>query len=163
MATSSQTLCYLGMGGNLGNPISLFDDVIDELLLNPLVATLRESPRYESEPIESSGPNYVNSVIEVVWLGDCDTLLKTCLSTEATHGRVRTVQNAPRLIDLDVLLFGDLMIDLPQLTIPHPRMHKRRFVLEPLIDLSPNIVIPGQGEAKPLLESTKNQWLQAIN
>ncbi|MCQ8896801.1 2-amino-4-hydroxy-6-hydroxymethyldihydropteridine diphosphokinase [Limnobacter humi] len=155
--TTASTRCYLGLGGNLGNPVSLFDEVIAHVAQHAHCRHHRESPRYESAPVDSSGPNYINSVLELDWAGSADELLATCMSTETALGRVRTVRNAPRLIDVDVLLFGQARIQTPSLTVPHPRMHLRRFVLAPLLDLNPFIEIPGLGAAKLFLPNTQDQ------
>ncbi|MDH4395964.1 MAG: 2-amino-4-hydroxy-6-hydroxymethyldihydropteridine diphosphokinase [Limnobacter sp.] len=159
----NKTKCYLGMGGNLGNPIALFDEVVAELCALPQAAGVRESPRFESAPVDATGPNYVNSVIELFWQGTPLDLLKTCMSLESIHGRVRSIKNAPRLIDLDVLLFGDSIIQSDELTVPHPRMHLRRFVLQPLLALSPDLEIPGLGRAALYLPSTLNQEVTPLN
>lgn len=153
-------VCYLGLGGNLGEPHALFDLAIAQLQALPDASDVRESPRYESEPIDSSGPNYINSVIELNWAGTPEALLAACLNLEALHGRVRTTRNAPRLIDLDVLLVGSLKINTEALTVPHPRLHLRRFVLQPLLDLQPNLELPGLGPALPLLVDCADQMIK---
>lgn len=158
----SDTLCYLGLGGNLGNPGQLFDQVIENLRKDPRVSGLRESPRYESTPIEATGPNYLNSVIELLWQADALALLTCCLNVEHQHGRVRGARNAPRLIDLDVLLFGTQTIQSDELTVPHPRMHTRRFVLEPLLALNDQLAIPGLGLVRELLPQTLGQSIRRI-
>lgn len=157
------TTCYLGMGGNLGHPLALFDEVLAELRALPHCVGLRESPRFESEPVDATGPNYVNSVIELEWTQTAQALLDACMSLETLHGRVRSVKNAPRLIDLDVLLCGDLVMNTPALTVPHPRMHLRRFVLEPLLRLNPEVKIPGLGPAADFLPQTLKQHLVPIH
>lgn len=153
---------YLSMGGNLGHPMALFDEAVDQLRNHTHCLTLRESHRYESEPIDAEGPNFVNSVIELKWNGDADTLLHLCMEIEADLGRVRSVRNAPRPMDLDVLLFGNQTIDQANLTVPHPRMHVRRFVLQPLLELWPDADIPGQGLAREHLQSCMDQMVQRI-
>lgn len=156
------TLCYLGLGGNLGNPIALFDHVVAFFATHEKALHVKESPRYESSPIESSGPNYINSVLELHWEGSADELLEACMSLEQHLGRVRTVRNAPRLIDVDVLLFGALQMNTPSLTVPHPRMHTRRFVLQPLLDLNPDVLIPQLGLAVHCLTATQDQEVRPI-
>lgn len=156
------TRCYLGMGGNLGHPLALFDELLDELRALPDCVGLKESPRFESEPVEATGPNYVNSVIELEWMNTAQALLAACMNLETLHGRVRSVKNAPRLIDLDVLLFGDEIIHTADLTVPHPRMHLRRFVLEPLLSLNPTVKLPGLGPASQFLTQTLDQHLVPI-
>lgn len=156
------TVCYLGLGGNLGHPMALFDEVVEYFRLHPSVAGAKESPRYESAPVDATGPNYVNSVLEIQWQGDAEQLLAACLGLEAQLGRVRTTRNAPRPIDVDVLLVGKQTINTNELTVPHPRMHLRRFVLEPLLQLNPAAEIPGKGLAKEYLPATLDQVVKAI-
>ncbi|MDX1670342.1 MAG: 2-amino-4-hydroxy-6-hydroxymethyldihydropteridine diphosphokinase, partial [Limnobacter sp.] len=112
---------YLGMGGNLGNPQTLFSQALELLGQNPSCKTVRESQRLESKPIDADGPNYLNSVVEITWAGSAQDLLALCMSIEQQLGRVRSTHNAPRLIDLDVLLFGQETICEPDLQVPHPR------------------------------------------
>lgn len=154
--------CYLGLGANLGEPARLFDQVVNELKHNPLASCVRESARFESSPIDATGPNYLNSVIEMHWQGSAEQLLTTCQALENALGRVRSTHNAPRVIDVDVLLFGGEQIATPTLSVPHPRMHLRRFVLEPLVQLNPGVYIPGRGRASDSLLATADQDVRAI-
>jgi 2-amino-4-hydroxy-6-hydroxymethyldihydropteridine diphosphokinase len=156
------TLCYLGLGGNLGNPVVLFDQVLEFFAQHAQASQVKTSPKYESAPVESSGPNYINAVLELNWTGSSNELLEACMALENQLGRTRTVRNAPRLIDVDVLLFGSQQISTPSLLVPHPRMHLRRFVLQPLVDINPNVYIPGIGRAKNCLEHTLDQNVQRI-
>ena len=156
------SVCYLGLGGNLGHPLALFDEVADHFRQHSLCLSVKESPRYQSAPIDATGPNYVNSVLEVQWLGSAAELLNACLGLEAQLGRIRTTRNAPRPIDVDVLLFGLQTVSTESLTVPHPRMHLRRFVLEPLLQLNPQVRIPHLGFARDYLEPTLNQDVQLI-
>jgi 2-amino-4-hydroxy-6-hydroxymethyldihydropteridine diphosphokinase len=156
------TVCYLGLGGNLGHPMALLDEVVDYFRQHPSVASAVESPRYESVPVDATGPNYVNSVLELQWQSDAEQLLTTCLGLEAQLGRVRTTRNAPRPIDVDVLLVGMQTVNTSRLTVPHPRMHLRRFVLEPLLQLNPTVEIPGKGPARLYLPASLDQVVKAI-
>lgn len=142
--------------------MALFDEAVDQLRTHPNCLTLRESHRYESEPIDAEGPNFINSVVELKWSGDADTLLHLCMEIETDLGRVRSVRNAPRPMDLDVLLFGNRIIEQPNLVVPHPRMHLRRFVLQPLLELWPEADIPERGSARAHLESCMDQMVQRI-
>ena len=160
--TLSHTLCYLGLGGNLGHPMALFDEVIDYFRAHSCAKAVRESLRFESAPVDATGPNYVNSVLELMWQGNAEQLLHTCMAIESQLGRVRTTRNAPRPIDVDVLLFGQQTVNTSQLTVPHPRMHLRRFVLDPLLLLHPDIESPGLGPAKNHLPGTQDQIVKAI-
>lgn len=159
---SNSTLCYLGLGGNLGHPLALFDEVVQHFAAHPLAAGTRESARYRSAPVDATGPDYVNSVLEVQWLGNAELLLQACLALENQLGRVRTTRNAPRPIDVDVLLVGNETRHTEQLTVPHPRMHLRRFVLEPLLLLNPEVEIPGLGLASGYLPATQDQDVSPI-
>jgi len=158
----SHTLCYLGLGGNLGHPMALFDEVVEHFRTHFCAQTVRESLRFESAPVDATGPNYVNSVLELMWQGDAEQLLHECMAIESQLGRIRTTRNAPRPIDVDVLLFGQETVNTSQLTVPHPRMHLRRFVLEPLLQLNPEIEIPGLGPARNHLPGTLDQIVKAI-
>ncbi len=158
----SHALCYLGLGGNLGHPMALFDEVVAHFRTHFCAQAVRESLRFESAPVDATGPNYVNSVLELMWQGDAEQLLHECMAIESQLGRIRTTRNAPRPIDVDVLLFGQETVNTSQLTVPHPRMHLRRFVLEPLLQLSPEIKIPGLGPAKNHLPGTLDQIVKAI-
>ena len=134
------TPSYLGLGGNLGHPMALFDEVVDHFRAHPLVNAVKESSRFESVPVDASGPNYVNSVLEIQWLGSAEQLLQSCMALESKLGRVRTTRNAPRPIDVDVLLVGEQTVNTSMLTVPHPRMHQRAFVLQPLAEIAPQRV-----------------------
>lgn len=154
--------CFLGVGGNLGQPGELFDSLPGLLAQNPQATFRRESSRYRSAPVDATGPDYLNSVIELDWTGTPDALLQWCMRVEMDLGRVRSHRNAPRPIDLDVLLIDQLVITSETLSVPHPRMHQRRFVLEPLVELAPEVYIPGQGFAADLLSLTKDQAVLRI-
>lgn len=149
--------CFLGVGGNLGTPNELFDSLPALLNQHPSATFIRESSRFKSAPVDATGPDYLNSVIELDWAGAPEELLQLCMQIEQDLGRVRSFRNAPRPIDLDVLLVDQLRISTEHLAVPHPRMHLRRFVLEPLVELAPEVYIPGQGRASELLKQTLDQ------
>ncbi|HEX4842267.1 MAG TPA: 2-amino-4-hydroxy-6-hydroxymethyldihydropteridine diphosphokinase [Limnobacter sp.] len=155
-------LCYLGLGGNLGQPLSLFDAVVAHFAQHPMASAVKESRRFKSAPVDATGPDYVNSVLALQWSGSPETLLEECMAVEARLGRVRTTRNAPRPIDVDVLLCGNAVQNTPSLTLPHPRMHQRRFVLQPLLDLAPDLNIPGHGKVRDLLQATLDQQVNPI-
>lgn len=154
--------CFLGVGGNLGQPGELFDSLPALLAQDPRATFRRESSRYRSAPVDATGPDYLNAVIELDWTGTPDGLLQWCMRVEMDLGRVRSYRNAPRPIDLDVLLMDQLVITTDTLSVPHPRMHLRRFVLEPLVELAPEVYIPGQGLAADLLSRTQDQTVIRI-
>ena len=132
---------FLGMGSNLGDSRRLLRDAVDALG-DILVAV---SPVYEAEPV--GGPpgqqDYLNVVVELDTDQTPRQLLALCRRLEAAAGRVRAERWGPRTLDVDVLLVGELRVDEPDLVVPHPRMHERRFVMAPLADLAPELVPPG--------------------
>ena len=142
--------------------MALFDEVVAHFRTHFCAQAVRESLRFESAPVDATGPNYVNSVLEIQWLGSAEQLLQSCMALESKLGRVRTTRNAPRPIDVDVLLVGHQIVNTSQLTVPHPRMHLRRFVLEPLLQLNPDVLIPGLGPAKHYLPATLDQIVTVI-
>ena len=156
------TTCHLGLGGNLGDPHALFDELERRMAADPRVDAFEMSPRYASAPVDATGPDYINAVARLQWTDTPEALLALCMQLESDLGRVRSVRNAPRLIDVDVLLFGDQVRNSPELTVPHPRLHTRRFVLAPLLDLSPDIEIPGLGPAAHWLPNTQDQVCKRI-
>lgn len=129
---------FLGMGSNLGDSRRLLRDAIDALG-DGVVAV---SPLYETQPV--GGPpgqqNYLNLVVELETDQTPRQLLGLCRRLETAAGRVRAERWGPRTLDVDILLVGDLRVDEPDLVVPHPRMHERRFVMAPLADLAPELV-----------------------
>ncbi len=129
---------FLGMGSNLGDSRRLLRDAIDALG----VGVVAVSPLYETQPV--GGPpgqqNYLNVVVELETDQTPRQLLGLCRRLETAAGRVRAERWGPRTLDVDILLVGDLRVDEPDLVVPHPRMHERRFVMAPLADLAPELV-----------------------
>jgi 3-oxoacyl-[acyl-carrier protein] reductase len=135
---------YLAFGSNLGDRQKYLDDALRRLRAEPGLTISKVSPYYETAPVGGpSGQNaYLNGVAEAKTHLSPEQLLHTLLSIEKELGRVRSEPNAPRTIDLDLILYGDLVRSEPDPILPHPRMAERRFVLEPLADLAPNLVHP---------------------
>jgi 2-amino-4-hydroxy-6-hydroxymethyldihydropteridine diphosphokinase len=131
---------FLGMGSNLGDSRRLLRDALD-VLGDRVVAV---SPLYETEPV--GGPpgqqDYLNLVVELDTDQTPRELLGLCRRLEAAAGRVRAERWAPRTLDVDILLVGELRVDEPDLVVPHPRMYERRFVMAPLAELAPELVPP---------------------
>jgi 2-amino-4-hydroxy-6-hydroxymethyldihydropteridine diphosphokinase len=133
-------LCYIGIGSNLGDREKHIKNAIEKLKETEGVEVKKISNIYETEPV--GGPkqgNYLNGVIKIeTWLKPSDLMVKL-QRIEKQSGRIRSVKNAPRTIDLDILLYGDKKIDEPGLKIPHPRMYEREFVMKPLKEIYESI------------------------
>jgi len=133
-------LCYIGIGSNLGDREKYIKNAIEKLKETEGVEVKKISSIYETEPV--GGPEqgkYLNGVIEIeTWL-EPGNLMTKLQKIEEQSGRIRSVKNAPRTIDLDILLYGDKKIDEPGLKIPHPRMYERAFVMKPLKEIYESI------------------------
>ena len=118
-----------------------------------------------TEPIDSSGPDYVNAVMTVSTQLSAEELLRGLFEIEDAALRVRPVgvHNAPRTLDLDLLLYGEEVRDTEFLRLPHPRMHQRAFVLVPLLEIAPECVIPGKGRASEFLDAVQNQRIERLD
>lgn len=134
----------LGLGGNIGDMHAHLDDAIAALAKLPHTAVLRESKRYQTTPVGYlDQPDFLNSVVEIDTSLSPQAILGACLGIEACVGRVRTFRNAPRVLDMDVLLCDGFESDSEELTVPHPCMTERAFVLVPLRDLYPDGAVYG--------------------
>lgn len=134
---------FLGLGSNLGDRLANLQEAIDRLGSVDGIHLVRASRVYETAPVGPPQPDYLNAVVEAETTMGPGELLEACLGVEAAMGRVRGARWGPRAIDIDVLTYGREEIDQPGLTVPHPRMHERAFVLAPLLELEPNPVLPG--------------------
>ena len=158
------TIAYVGIGSNLGEPETQVRKAIDELDRMPHTRLVKKSSLYRSAPVgHAEQPDFVNAVAQLETGLPAERLLAELQEIEARHGRRRSFANAPRTLDLDLLLFGNANLRSPDLTIPHPRMHERAFVLKPLTEISPTVAIPGLGSAKALLDSCKDQETERID
>ena len=135
---------YLGLGSNLGDRLSNLQQAVELLAAQAGLRVVRSSRVYESDPVGGpSQPEYLNAVIEVDTDRSPQELLDACRAVEDALGRVRAERWGPRTIDVDVLTYEDETIDEPDLTVPHPRMHERTFVLVPLAELDADPPLPG--------------------
>lgn len=137
---------YIGLGSNLGEPVSELRAGASELL-DRGVAITRRSSLYRTEPVDvaaaaQSDAWFINAVFEINFAGSAPELLDVCRVIENARGRERKVENGPRTLDLDLLLAGELVVSSEDLTIPHPRLHLRRFVLVPMVEIAPDVVHP---------------------
>lgn len=137
---------YIGIGGNLDDPITQVRRAILALAELPTSRLTARSPLYRTRPVGGppDQPDYINAVAALDTTLAPDELLATLQALETAHGRTRTVRWGPRTLDLDLLLYGRLTRHDPWLTLPHPRLHERAFVLYPLHDIAPDLDIPGQ-------------------
>lgn len=134
---------FIAVGSNLGDREKNIADAQKKLSTASGIQFLEASSLYETDPV--GGPpqgKYLNAVWKIETDLKPQALLKLLLQIEADLGRVRTEKNAPRPIDLDILFYGDTIVAEPGLRIPHPRLHEREFVLQPLMDLAPDVVHP---------------------
>ncbi|HVV95748.1 MAG TPA: 2-amino-4-hydroxy-6-hydroxymethyldihydropteridine diphosphokinase [Rhodanobacteraceae bacterium] len=149
-----EVVAYVGIGSNLDDPERQVSSAIDALASLPRTRRLRASRRFRTAPwglIDQ--PAFVNAAVEIATRLAPRDLLDALLSIERKQGRERDGSRwGPRVIDLDILLYGDRCIDEPGLTIPHPRLRERAFALLPLADLDAGLVVPGQGRVVELLE-----------
>ena len=143
---------YVALGANLADPETQVRAGIAALAVLPGTRLIAQSALYRTAPVGyADQPDFINAVAAVETHLTPRELLNALLDTEQNHGRVRAFANAPRTLDLDVLLYGDAQIHEEGLTIPHPRMHERAFVLVPLAEIAPHCVIPGRGSIGALL------------
>lgn len=135
-----EVTAYVALGANLGDAASTLRDALQTLGRTPGLSLLRASSLYRTAPIDSSGPDYLNAVAEVATTLSAPALLAALQGIENAAGRERPYRNAPRTLDLDLLLYGSARIDSPDLTVPHPRMWERAFVLVPLAEIARGVV-----------------------
>lgn len=151
------TRAYVGLGANLGDAAATLRAVVRELQGHPALRLRRLSSLYRSAPVDAGGPDYLNAVAELDTALDPLSLLDLLQALELAHGRERPYRNAPRTLDLDLLLHGGVQLDTPRLTLPHPRLHERAFVLVPLAELAPDLDVPGRGPVRGLAAAVTGQ------
>ena len=147
------TRAYVGLGANLGDRERTLHDTVDALGAEDGIEVIAVSTLRETDPVGvGDQPRFVNGVVALDTTLAARELLDRLLAIEQRFGRVRVLgEHGPRTLDLDLLLYGDEELDEPGLTVPHPRLHERRFVLEPLAELAPGLVVPGRGDVESLL------------
>ena len=141
------TRCFVALGANLGDPLATVRAALAALRELPDAELVTTSSLYRTAPVGlRRQPDFINAVVEMHAVSPAPTFLEALFAIEARFGRQRSVPNAPRTLDLDLLLYGDLRSDDPRLTLPHPRLHERAFVLVPLADLAPDLRHPLVGK-----------------
>ncbi len=155
---------FIGLGANLGDAIGALRKALDALANLPKTRVLLHSSFYRSAPVGFAGqPDFINAVARIETALPAREVLDYLHAIEDRFGRTREFRNAPRTLDLDLLLHGREIISVPELAVPHPRMHERRFVLEPLAELAPHLIIPGLGDVGDLLRACMDQEVHRIS
>ena len=153
----------VALGSNLADPEAQVRAGFDELAALPRTRLTACSRLYRTAPVGyADQPAFVNACALLETELAPRELLEGLLAIENRHGRVRTVRNGPRTLDLDIVLYGDAASDEPRLTIPHPRAHERAFVLAPLVDVWPDAVIPGHGRAADCLANVGEAGIERL-
>ena len=153
---------FVGLGANLGDAAAQVRGALVQLAALPATRVVAASSLYRSEPVGAQGPDYVNAVAELRTTLEPAALLAQLQALELRFGRERTYRNAPRTLDLDLLVFGDHCIATPTLTLPHPRMHERAFVLAPLAELAPTWCLADGRTVAAALAAVSNQRLERM-
>ena len=153
----TDNIVYIGIGSNLGQASRNVSDAITQLAGLPDTRLDKRSSLYRTAPIDATGDDYINAVVRLVTRLSPFSLLHALWDIENRFGRMRPYRNAPRTLDLDILLYNQEQIETDTLIVPHPRMMDRAFVLVPLAEIDPNTIIPGWGTVCALLPRTQNQ------
>ena len=156
-------IAFVGIGANLGDARANVADALARLAAYPGCRLAASSGCWRTAPIDSSGDDYINAVAAVDTELEAHALLEALMAIEQAHGRERPYRNAPRTLDLDLLLYGDAVVDTPTLIVPHPRMHERAFVLAPLLEIAPEANIPGRGRAADFLSNVADQAIERLD
>lgn len=150
--TASPALAYIALGANLDQPVQQVSRALRELDSIERTRVIAVSSLYRTAPVGfTDQPDFINAVAQVETTLSPRALLDELHVIEARHGRQRSFRNAPRALDLDLLTYADLVLDENGLTLPHPRLHQRAFVLMPLAEIAPHAPIPGRADASQLL------------
>ncbi len=155
--------CFVALGANLGDPVLTVNAAIRALREMPQTEFITASSLYRTAPVGlRHQPDFINAVVELNAAMSAPNLLESLFSLEERFGRRRSVKNAPRTLDLDLLVYGDLVRSDPWLTLPHPRLHERAFVLAPLAEIAPGLIIPGRGAVGELLLRCADQQVRIL-
>lgn len=153
---------FVGVGANLGDAAATVRAALRALGALPQTRLIACSSLYRSAPLLACGPDFVNAVAELCTTLPALALLHRMQHIEQGFGRVRSVRNAPRTLDLDLLLHGGNVMNNDTLTLPHPRLHLRAFVLLPLAELDPGLTLPGLGPLEPWLRRAADQVIERL-
>jgi len=154
---------YVGLGANLGDALGTLREAVARLRALPSTQVEGVSSLYRTAPIDSSGPDYLNAVAALDTALSPEALLAALQAIELDHGRERPYRNAPRTLDLDLLLHGAAVRTTPALTLPHPRLHERAFVLRPLLELAPALRDPAGAALADRLAEVADQRIERLD
>jgi len=154
---------FIGLGANLGDRARQIESACAEIAVLPTTTLLARSALYASAPLDAPGGEYLNAVAHVRTALAPLELLRALQAIESRHGRLRPFAGAPRTLDLDLLLYGDVVLASDELTLPHPRLHARAFVLVPLAEIAPERVVPGRGRVVDLCAAVASQRVAKLD
>jgi 2-amino-4-hydroxy-6-hydroxymethyldihydropteridine diphosphokinase len=160
--TGAPVIAYVGIGANLGDARASVEQAIRQLDELPDTRLTGQSSLFRTAPIDANGDDYVNAVARIETQLDAERLLDELQEIEQASGRVRPFVNAPRTLDLDLLLYGSQEIASESLIVPHPRLTQRAFALIPLLQIDPLIAIPGKGPAHSFVQAVAGQIICKI-
>jgi len=147
----------ISVGTNIGDRKANIDKCMDSINLLPYTDVIEQTSIYETEPVGYARQNnFYNILLKVESVFEPHEMLGACLGIEAAFGRIRTLRNGPRIIDLDVIFAEDMKIESRNLIVPHPRYSERRFILEPLLELFPDGIVYGR-DIRPMIEKLEGQ------
>ncbi|MFA5984216.1 MAG: 2-amino-4-hydroxy-6-hydroxymethyldihydropteridine diphosphokinase [Methylococcaceae bacterium] len=153
-------VAYIGLGSNLDQPAEQIKSASLAVAVLPDVEVIALSSLYHSPPMgPQDQPDYVNAVMAIATAMEPVVLLHELQTIESEHGRIRVCRWGARTLDLDLLLYGDRQLETPDLIVPHPGLAERAFVLYPLYEIAPNLMVPGKGKLEKLLANCSNDGL----
>jgi 2-amino-4-hydroxy-6-hydroxymethyldihydropteridine diphosphokinase len=162
--TAKTQAAYVALGSNLRDPARQVRSGLEALARLPETRLVTRSSLYRTAPVgKPDQPDFINAVARLDTDLEPEALLQRLLDIERQHARVRGERNGPRTLDLDLLLHGECRIESPGLTVPHPRMHERAFVLAPLAEIAPDLDIPGRGNVRALLAGLQAQGVARLD
>jgi 2-amino-4-hydroxy-6-hydroxymethyldihydropteridine diphosphokinase len=154
---------FVGLGSNIGERAAEIERALAEIAALPATTLLARSSLYASAPVDAAGGEYLNAVAAIRTALAPLALLHALQAIEAGHGRERPFAGAPRTLDLDLLLYGELVLASAELALPHPRLHERAFVLAPLAEIAPQLVVPGRGRVEALRAAVTGQRVAKLD
>lgn len=160
--SKTRNACYIGIGSNLGDARGNVQRAIIRLEQIPDTRLVAQSSLFRTAPVDAGGDDYINAVAKIETGLPAPDLLAALQAIEQDFGRERPYRNAPRTLDLDILLYGQQSMSSETLTVPHPRLTQRAFALIPLLQIDPFIAIPGLGPAHTFVPRVAAQAIQKI-